>query len=178
MTLSRAITTEGWMEVTQLTWLNDKAKNNKVIEVGSYMGRSTLALAEYSEYVISVDNWKGPREVVLSDEFRSTLYQKFTSNLATYISVGRVIPLRINCRELTVDKLPRQPLFDMVFIDGDHSYESVCFDIKFWKPLIRKGGLICGHDYVYISDVSQAVKELLNEYEIQEPIHNMWAAIL
>lgn len=36
---------------------------------------------------------------------------------------------------------------DLVFIDGDHSYEAVQEDIEVWLPCIRPGGVIAGHDY-------------------------------
>jgi predicted O-methyltransferase YrrM len=178
MSVQRAVKTDGWMEVSQLIWLNERAKGKKVVEVGSYKGRSTLALAEYAEFVIAVDNWEGPRECYLPEETRRTCYQEFINNLGDYIKTGRVIPLKINCKDLTVEMLPKEPLFDMVFIDGGHDYEAVSGDIKFWRPFIRKGGLLCGHDYVYISGVNQAVKELLQDLVIQEPIWNMWAVNL
>lgn len=36
---------------------------------------------------------------------------------------------------------------DVVFIDGDHSYEGVSLDIKCWLPKVKVGGIIAGHDY-------------------------------
>lgn len=36
---------------------------------------------------------------------------------------------------------------DFVFIDADHSYESVKEDIEHWEPKVRKGGWVGGHDY-------------------------------
>lgn len=52
--------------------------------------------------------------------------------------------------------------FDLVFIDGDHSYDAVKNDISNWLPHVRVGGIICGHDYVdYIKyGVKQAVNEV------------------
>eukprot|EP00927_Polykrikos_kofoidii_P051523 TRINITY_DN45324_c0_g1_i1.p1 TRINITY_DN45324_c0_g1~~TRINITY_DN45324_c0_g1_i1.p1 ORF type:complete len:417 (-),score=50.90 TRINITY_DN45324_c0_g1_i1:94-1344(-) len=38
---------------------------------------------------------------------------------------------------------------DLVFIDGDHRYESVATDIQAWWPTIREGGAIAGHDFVF-----------------------------
>jgi hypothetical protein len=38
--------------------------------------------------------------------------------------------------------------FDLVFIDGDHSFEGVREDIEAWWPKVRKGGWIGGHDYL------------------------------
>lgn len=39
------------------------------------------------------------------------------------------------------------PLVDMVFIDGDHSYEAVKRDIHAWVPNVKEGGIIALHDY-------------------------------
>lgn len=36
---------------------------------------------------------------------------------------------------------------DIVYIDGDHSYEAVSLDLSLWYPKVISGGFICGHDY-------------------------------
>ena len=36
---------------------------------------------------------------------------------------------------------------DLIFIDGDHSYEGCHGDIEAWWPKIRPGGIMMGHDY-------------------------------
>ena len=37
--------------------------------------------------------------------------------------------------------------YDLIFIDGDHSYDGVRNDILSWFPKIKIGGFICGHDF-------------------------------
>jgi predicted O-methyltransferase YrrM len=37
---------------------------------------------------------------------------------------------------------------DVLFIDGDHTYEGVKRDFLMYKPLVRNGGLIALHDIV------------------------------
>jgi predicted O-methyltransferase YrrM len=37
--------------------------------------------------------------------------------------------------------------FDMVYLDGDHTYGGVSRDVKAWLPKVRKGGVLAGHDY-------------------------------
>lgn len=37
---------------------------------------------------------------------------------------------------------------DMVFVDGDHSYEHCKADIEAWLPLIEPGGILAVHDFL------------------------------
>jgi hypothetical protein len=36
---------------------------------------------------------------------------------------------------------------DFVFIDANHAYEYVRDDIAAWAPVVRRGGMVAGHDY-------------------------------
>jgi len=38
-------------------------------------------------------------------------------------------------------------MIDMVFVDGDHSYEHCKSDAMAWLPHLKKGGIIAFHDY-------------------------------
>jgi predicted O-methyltransferase YrrM len=57
---------------------------------------------------------------------------------------------------------------DLVFIDGDHSYEGCKGDIQAWLPRIKPGGFLVLHDYRKPAGdkphpgVDQAVDELLH----------------
>jgi cephalosporin hydroxylase len=37
---------------------------------------------------------------------------------------------------------------DLLFLDGDHTYEGVHADFHTWSPLVRKGGVVAFHDTV------------------------------
>lgn len=53
---------------------------------------------------------------------------------------------------------------DLVFIDGDHSYDAVKHDIMEWGKKVRNGGLLCGHDYSHTHEgVIRAVDELIGK---------------
>jgi len=84
---------------------------------------------------------------------------------------------------------------DLVFIDANHSYENVKEDIGNWLPKIRKGGIICGHDYVnkgiefessLCTGVKRAVDESLVQVNLEEdvlkarkyPIYIWWKKII
>lgn len=69
---------------------------------------------------------------------------------------------------------------DFIYIDGDHSYPSVCSDIKTSLELIQDGGIIGGHDYG-IPSVREAVDEFFpdahkwrNDWWIQETHRGVW----
>jgi hypothetical protein len=49
---------------------------------------------------------------------------------------------------------------DFVFIDAKHTFEDLFTDIYIWERLVKKGGLITGHDYGHPSypGVYQAVR--------------------
>jgi len=36
---------------------------------------------------------------------------------------------------------------DFVYIDGNHSFESVIWDISAWSKKVKVGGIVAGHDY-------------------------------
>lgn len=56
---------------------------------------------------------------------------------------------------------------DFVFIDGDHSYESVRADIAAWLPKIRYSGIIAGHDFSPdFPGVVHAVTEAFDEFNV------------
>jgi hypothetical protein len=52
---------------------------------------------------------------------------------------------------------------DFVFIDAEHTYEAVGADIDAWRPKVKPGGIISGHDYGHerFPGVKQAVDERL-----------------
>ena len=49
-----------------------------------------------------------------------------------------------------------------MFIDGAHTYDAVCEDIKTWKKKVKKGGYIAGHDYDN-RNVFNAVNDILKK---------------
>lgn len=53
---------------------------------------------------------------------------------------------------------------NVIFIDGDHSYEGCKADIDNWYPQMAKGGVMCFHDCDSTSPgVVQAVEEFAEE---------------
>jgi predicted O-methyltransferase YrrM len=95
----------------------------------------------------------------------------FMKNLADHIQSDHVLPVRGFSYSFN---LPYK--IDMVFIDGDHRYETVVKDIKKAYELLKSGGLICGHDYNHPQwpGVKKAVDELVGPVGVE---HTIWHAI-
>ena len=63
--------------------------------------------------------------------------------------------------------------FNVIFIDGDHSYEVCLADLEKWWPKVKSGWILCGHDYCENQfGVKQAVDEFRNRTEISKNIIN------
>jgi len=59
---------------------------------------------------------------------------------------------------------------DLLFIDGDHSYEGVKQDFLLYRELVRPGGLIMFHDVAHHAPEKKCyVDQLWNEVKVQYP---------
>jgi len=171
MEISRAIEIPGYMDALELQWLASQAAEHSVIvELGSYLGRSTRALGDNAKGVVyAVDNWEGP--VGLNDinlDPSEGQYERFCKNLEDLIRDGVVIPVRSNHREV---QIPGS--FDMVFLDGNHTAEYVKADIRKWLPTIQPGGIISGHDAMW-PGLIEAVWDELGYVEMAANLSIWW----
>lgn len=70
--------------------------------------------------------------------------------------------------ESAIREFQNEEAVDFVYIDGDHSYESVKKDITLCYPLIKNNGLVGGHDYTpYTQTVMRAVNEFAEEAKLE-----------
>jgi predicted O-methyltransferase YrrM len=131
----------------------------KMLEVGSYLGASSVILAEVISKKSSagrlycVDTWQND---AMTEGKRPTLEQ-FESNTSRWSSsIEKVMG---NSREV---EIPDQGPFDLVFIDGDHSYEGAKSDAARFSGLVRTNGVLVFHD-ANRAEVARVVGEVLAE---------------
>jgi predicted O-methyltransferase YrrM len=171
--ISKALNIGGWMSTGELLWLATQARKFRtIVEFGSLHGRSTRALADNiceDGKIWAVDPWGN--DYIAEDgtnvKINTYVYPYFLNNLVDHIEADRVIPVRGFSYSFS---LPHT--VDMVFIDGDHRYETVVRDIKKALELVRPGGIISGHDYDHPGwpGVKKAVDEFFGEVELKESI--------
>lgn len=161
--IDNAANIAGWMTYKELKWLAKQAeKHSKIVEIGSYLGRSTRALGENTKGVVyAIDDFVGPRDMNLPLYLRENLFETFMYALVDLVNDNKVFPVISDHATVRLDFSP-----DMVFIDGSHKYEDIKRDIQMWLPRIVRGGLICGHDYTNMADVRYAVKETVKGFKV------------
>lgn len=111
-----------------------------VVEVGSYIGESTQIFLNHLpiETLHCVDKWD------VTDKYdASEISQAETVFNLLHASNPKVAIHKTHSRDEALKAL--RP--DVVYIDASHRYDDVAADIAFWLPLVKKGGIICGHDY-------------------------------
>ena len=122
-------------------------------EVGVRDGRTTFYLLdkcpELTIYGIDLS---------IAGFYSSTIKEKYRD---------RLIPIQGNS-SLVVDQIPS---VDLVFIDGDHSYNGCSADIRAYRHKVNKNGLLSGHD-IDFPGVNKAVNELVVKYEVGP--NNVW----
>jgi SAM-dependent methyltransferase len=169
MNIERALEVTGWMSEPELTYLAEAAsKSQTIVEIGSWKGRSTLALAcNAPGMVYAVDTWKGTEQQgdELAQHEPGWLLEEFKRNTSGIANI-------VICQgpSVEVSKWPSMAglSVDMIFIDGYHTYEGVRDDILSWSSMLRPGGILCGHDYVppYWDGLLKAVHELVPRFRV------------
>lgn len=146
----------------------------KFVEVGCWLGASICYLAtefknrnKNATQIFAVDTWRGSDEDIHTKLIEKMggvdyLYKNFLNNLKKCGVEDIVKPIRLNSVEAS--KKFEDESLDIVFIDASHKYYDVLNDINHWYPKIKKGGIICGHDYVIGHKVSEmGVVKAVNE---------------
>jgi hypothetical protein len=135
------------------------------IEIGVAVGDNSLSILKelavdklflidpYVPYEFDGRTWDGSADYAIAH-----------TKLAEY---PQVVWLR-KTSESAIREFQNEEAVDFVYIDGNHSYESVKKDITLYYPLIKNNGLIGGHDYTpYTETVIRAVNEFAEEAELE-----------
>lgn len=130
-------------------------KNNfkYIAEIGVWKGKTAYKILNKNEQIIKyflIDPWQEYEEYTATNDPRSRgdFYEAFITckqKLANF--ENKTVWIKKKSNE-AVNLIPDQSL-DLVFIDGNHSYEFVYNDIINWIPKIKNNGIISGHDLDY-----------------------------
>lgn len=162
---------EGWFSEAEATELMSVAAralselphDHSIVEIGSYQGRSTVALASVvrrvrpGQQVVAIDPHDGEiSSAGRSNEFRPPTYESFCRNLERAGLSSDVRPVRQRSTEVAW-----QGPIGLLLVDGWHDYASVSGDFAHFDQWVGPGGYIAFHDYApNFPDVIRFVDEV------------------
>lgn len=169
----------GWMTEEESKFLFDAVSNctpnGVIVEIGSYLGRSTTALVlgiRNSQQKINLPlvytidpftAWvaKKPNNINISGP--NWTYPQFIENMRKIDAMNIVRPLVMTSKDARVN-------WDMkirfLFIDGNHDYDFVKDDYEGWFPHVSKGGIIALHDTITWEGPKKIVEEKFKGMQI------------
>jgi predicted O-methyltransferase YrrM len=117
-----------------------------IVEIGSWKGKSTVALARgasrvHNEKIYAID----PHEVLPEEGYLQDTKAEFLDNIKRVGVEDRVVPLTMTSEAAARgwDKPIR-----LLWIDGDHRYEPTKLDFTLWEPFLVEGGILAMHDTI------------------------------
>jgi len=135
----------GYLHPTEgrfLYWVATRVRPGGVaVEIGSFTGKSSTFLAAglaAGARLACVDTWWN--NAMPYDQSADVLDQ-FLSNTAPY----RDMIETHRGTSLEIAEEWNRPI-DVLFIDGDHSYDGCSADLQAWLPFVRPGGWVALHD--------------------------------
>lgn len=153
----------GWYNNrSQMKRLFQEHEINTVIEVGSWLGKSTRHIARSipkNGKVYAVDHWLGSLEHQGGENLRK-LYQQFLSNIIHKKLTHKIIPIRM--ASVDAEKALSDIFPDLIYIDASHEMEDVYRDLAIWYPHVKGHGILCGDDWPW-PGVQKAVKKFAEE---------------
>jgi len=167
--LDQARHVEGWLSDDQAERLFTRARTvgqgGRIVEIGSFRGRSTIVLAGAAQddvEVVAIDphagNDRGPQEIEGYSAEAQEDNRAFHANLERASVADRVRHVR----------RPSQDAFDAVegdvdllYVDGAHRFEPASQDIAGWGARVRPGGTLLIHDSFSSIGVTLAIVRLL-----------------
>ena len=141
--------------------INNIPNKGTMIEIGTFTGESTVIFGDHFEKVIGIDPMLqdyDPQDPTSKFNFNEVL-EMFNERTKSYDNISLI-------QKTSDDALGKLTgrTFDFIYIDGIHQYENVKQDIINYLPMVKKGGVIGGHDYgPSWPGVKQAVDEMFGQ---------------
>ena len=126
--------------------LINKEYINNILEIGSYEGRSAIFfLNHFSNSTITcVDTWGGSDEQ--KDLDARIIEKNFDINLNKYNKFNRMKKFKMSSNKFFHQN---KNMFDLIYVDGDHSRDQVYMDINNSWKILNKNGILILDDYLW-----------------------------
>jgi predicted O-methyltransferase YrrM len=148
-------TTETFNEVARHDWNSEDecgqflaslikmSKYRTVLEIGVFEG-------ETSQHLINAIPQGGQYVGIDINDYRTQ------QTIATMEAGGKSIDFILGNSLEELNVLPKNH-FDLIFVDGDHSFEHVLKEFKLVEKLIARGGVLVYHDTIHLEGPKKLV---------------------
>lgn len=130
--------------------LKENKQFTSFLEIGAAAGGNARVFADFLKIknIYIIDNNLHPEHIYRSKNLENL-------NVKEYIGDSQCLSAKEWARE-------NEEIYDIIYIDGDHSYQGVLNDIENYKNLISNGYLIF-HDHFACPEVNQALNTFINQ---------------
>jgi hypothetical protein len=155
---------EGWLFESEAKCLYDYAqkainqsvKSSSLVEIGSYMGRSTRVIA------LACKNNKKCKVLSIDPHFKS---KKIDTKKTLIKNLNRLkLAPYVDIHVTTSDKAAQDYSslhINFLFVDGDHRYQQVKKDVENWGAKLKPNGYLLLHDTINIDGPRRVVLKML-----------------
>ena len=172
---------DGWLTVDEAITLFELSRSLPhespvAVEIGSWQGKSSICLARgllgkhrprlccIDPFDASGDGESTPAYGERAGQLEQGLRAAFENNVRA-VGVQEVVEVR---QGYSHDQAQRwQGPIDLLFLDGDHSYQAVKQDFVDWATKIRPGGLLAMHDVVH--EQHEGPRRVVEEFVAHDP---------
>jgi hypothetical protein len=121
-----------------------------LLEIGCFSGESAILWLPHCKKYYGIDPWAWNNE-----EYMYYFYKR-TENYKDKITIYRDFSYNVH------GKIENNSL-DIIYLDGDHSYEIFKKDVELYLPKLKNGGYLCGHDYT--DECDGIIKYIYEKFE-------------
>lgn len=165
-------------ELLQFAELVARLRPRCVMEIGTCRGGTLLVMSRLSDSGATVISLDLPDSWIRGPLLKTFRYRRQSLQIVQGDSHSSAIQERIR-------RILKHRKIDLLFIDGDHSYEGVKEDFEAYMPFVQEKGVVAFHDIVEHlpeahCDVFRFWNEIKKKYSHEEIIEDPrqgWAGI-
>jgi predicted O-methyltransferase YrrM len=146
-----------------LDLISDLPSDLTMLEIGCYAGESTEMFLRSGKVkkLYAVDIWDDPLNFFNNINYTHD-FKEVENSFDQKVKGFNVVKYKTSIQNIPI-LAPNISDLDFIYIDANHDYEHVLADIKISISLLKKGGIIAGHDYnKNTPGVIKAVDEMFN----------------
>ncbi len=169
-TTAAAHEVRGWLSSREADELTKLTTGRRVLEIGCFVGLSTITMAKSASHVVTIDDFRGVpdssrldnRGETTKSESPSSMRAEFFGNIKLAGVAHKVTPI-VSSWENVLSSMDLAK-FDVIFHDADHSYQNTYDAGRMLFANAPDTTTICFHDFCKTDiGVVRAVKMLARE---------------